>query len=150
MDMLMGAKLLGGGGGEAEEEQWVYAHGTFTADSYNQTVEHGLGVVPDYMTLEFSGDATQVTSEYAVTAFGKSVKQAALEGAGTDYGYCFLYNPSTKKFFSAIAGYGIDQNSALAIRNANETTVTFGGMYQGFNNLASGQKYRWTAIGRAK
>lgn len=130
--------LAGGGGG-------VCKRGTFTATGYEQTINHNLGCVPDFVVIMKTSSPVGKSSEVYM-AYGVSTKLANLLGITADkLGYWYYNSYNTYKATSSTPDEAIDYNNTVyPIRNATETSIVFGA---GSSPLVSGGSYTWLAIG---
>ena len=128
----------GGSGGLLEEP--LVTSGTFTPTSTTHTFNHNLGVVPDCIMIE------NVNVDYNSLSSG-SVTFAI--GFRTGLLFCDIPQKFTAKSGTALVTsgltYGIETSgsSMAGFRNANATSVTFGGS---FFKLQPSLEYKWRAV----
>ena len=147
--------ILGAGGGSGESPSVKIAGGVFTANGSPITIQHGLGVVPDFVVVWCPNTIGTPTSTFMQfyagfsNAFRKSI-MAAYQTDGYKHSISALYS---NKFasgnvngntLSGSESTDIDKQSNKTINSANENSFVIGSSSLSPYN---GELYCWFAIG---
>ena len=143
---------VGGTGGDGE---WVIASGTVDANGATQTVTHGLGVIPDIVTVTLNssgvGGIPSETESAGRVVAGCVFSEKMLGEAGLTekkYGYTFIYNPVNGSTLIGTPTDGlekIDGYTYSGICNVNARTLQIGSNYV---KLFTTKSYSWAAYVR--
>ena len=146
-DKIAGISVGGGSGGDGE---WVIASGSVDGNGDVLTVTHGLGVIPDIVTVLYNNSGRPLpseTQEGGRLVTGCFFGEKMLGGAGTtvkNYGYIFAYSPTNQTTLIAMPTDGIE-NAWIGIRDVNARTFQLG---TSAVKLFSTLTYNWTAYAR--
>lgn len=151
-DKIAGISVGGGSGGDGE---WVIAKGTVDANGATQTVTHGLGVIPDIVTVMLNssgvGGMPSETEAAGRVVAGCVFSEKMLGEAGVsakNYGYTFIYNPTNGSTLIGTPTDGlekIDVYTYSGICNVNARTLQIGSNYV---KLFTTKSYSWAAYVR--
>lgn len=126
------------------------ATGTFTVAS-NNTITHGLGVVPDFIMIYPASSSSSTTTTYTVAAeFGFSKAFKAAHSWAPGVAYVCTTTSASKMYFNAYSRYIDDEYHSgypNLMRNANDTTFIVNRASTIAPAIPSGITMRWVAIG---
>lgn len=147
--LMNGDSGEGGSGGGVE---FLSASGTVTPDSTEITIEHNLGVVPDYFEIRLNG-----VLQPSIVTIPSGVAIGAASGISTSFANLIdksigvtAYCAATGYLTFAPAGSYIDEtnNAMSGPKDATKTTIYVGTSYSGGIGLQPGQEYIWQAFAR--
>lgn len=149
------AAIKTSGGGTGEGIQWVAATGEFTPTTTGEavTVEHGLGVVPDFVFVVhpmwyLESTKSQYSAMHLTVGCAMSSEISAQTGINKFDQMGMTYYPTNNNATSSytpsqpLDGDVIDSTFGVAYK-ANASTFVVGAGA----DLHGGKKYQWMAIG---
>ena len=151
-DKIAGISVGGSGsaGGSVDGSGWLVASGQIDSDTGRPVIiEHGLGVVPDIVQVAVGVWGPMSDASYSKMSIiaGFNLSKRLMSGAEglEDYGFVFLYNPSTNGGMVGRSMAGLESLSEsryTAFCNVTSNTMQLGtnGAY-----LLPGKTYTWAA-----